>query len=324
MPLWGVDPDETLAHIRAMRADPPALARRGKRRQVFGSALEQFDELLLASRHVGPATSPITLFYSLSQAGRAIAAAHYPDRGWEAHGHGLGIKISSHALGEVVIEPSGQGDSDLFSIVSTAVGSPRLRAPTTLSAAWAAVPNLWLRPELGHGEAVAVLVERDSPSAEWSGRIWGPLAGDLPDGPDATHILRQRLRPYPGADDVQVLRVLPRGALRPEEPGVFVSWPATGGDRRDLADVAPPFIAGGAHFLRPGLGSSHDAVSPLMAWWLVLLTLSSVARYEPALWRKALEPDASPVAVPIERALALWRELGPAALLYALRGTSPS
>jgi hypothetical protein len=246
--LWGIDSDETLARIRAMRAAPPGLASGGKRRQVFSSAIEQFDELLVASRHVGPATSPSTLFYSFSQAGRAIAAAHVPDETWEAHVHGLSVKISSRVLGEVVIEPNVAGRSDLFAVVSSAVGSPLVTSPITLSAAWAAVPSLWSTPGLGREEVPAVLVEADAPSAEWTGRIWGLLAEDLPEGGEATAVLRQRLSRYPGADDVHVVRVVPRGTVRADEPGAFVSWPAAKGGNRALAEVAPPLIAGGAHF----------------------------------------------------------------------------
>ncbi len=301
-----------------MRARPPGLAVRGKRREVFGSALEQFDELLSASRHVGPAASPITLFYSLSQAGRAIGAAHVEGEAWQARGHGLGVKIRRQTLGEVVIEPNAPGRRDLFSIVSSAVGSVPLTSSTTLSAVWAAVPSLWVEPGLGRGEAVALRVEADAPSAEWTGRIWGHLADDLPDGAGATTILRERLAPYPGADDAEVIRVVPRGEMR-EDPGAFVSWPKPGGGNRSLTEVAPPLISGGASYLRPGLGVNRDAVSPLMAWWLVLFALSSIARYEPALWTSALDPDSSAVAVPIERALAHWCEIGPAALLFVLR-----
>lgn len=39
------DLDEELYRVRALRADPPGQATKGKRRKVFGAALHQFDEL---------------------------------------------------------------------------------------------------------------------------------------------------------------------------------------------------------------------------------------------------------------------------------------
>jgi hypothetical protein len=135
-------------------------------------------------------------------------------------------------------------------------------------------------------------------------------------------VLRERLAPYPGAEGVDVVRVVARGAVRRDEPGAFVSWSDLAGSTRALDDVAPPFIAGGGNYLRPGLGANKDPVSPLMAWWLVLFALSSIARYQPGQWADALDPDSSPMAVATERALALWRNIGPASVLFALRGGS--
>lgn len=47
---------------------------------------------------------------------------------------------------------------------------------------------------------------------------------------------------------------------------------------------------GGAN--RPGFVAS---------WWAILLALSSFARYEPALWTRAIDVDRSQLAVPIEQ-----------------------
>jgi YaaC-like Protein len=55
---------------------------------MISASLEQFEELLDAARSVGPATRPLPLYYALSQAGRAIAAARrvHP---WRLRFHGL-------------------------------------------------------------------------------------------------------------------------------------------------------------------------------------------------------------------------------------------
>jgi hypothetical protein len=40
-----------------------------------------------------------------------------------------------------------------------------------------------------------------------------------------------------------------------------------------------------------------------MLWWALLLGLSSLARYEPAAWTRALDLDQSELAVGLERVL---------------------
>src|SRR5687768_4940330 len=117
--------------IRALRSSPPGLASDEGRRNVFSAALQQSQELMQAARSVGHATSPILLFYGLSQAGRAIAAAFGKDR-WEIRGHGLAIVTDRReAIGDVAIEPR-PGRQDAFGVVADALGSESLTAPITL------------------------------------------------------------------------------------------------------------------------------------------------------------------------------------------------
>jgi len=81
--------DWSLLAIRATRAEPPGQAAKGARRELYGAALQQFDELIEASRNAGHASRPLPLFYALSQAGRAVVAAH-----------GSSGRVSSHGLAE--------------------------------------------------------------------------------------------------------------------------------------------------------------------------------------------------------------------------------
>src|SRR4051794_26337130 len=75
--------------VRATRAAPPgAAANDPDRRATYGAALAQFDELMSAARMSSPASRPLALFYALSQAGRAMAAAH-GDARWRLRMHGL-------------------------------------------------------------------------------------------------------------------------------------------------------------------------------------------------------------------------------------------
>jgi hypothetical protein len=63
----------------------------------------------------------------------------------------------------------------------------------------------------------------------------------------------------------------------------------------------------------------RDHLLPLALWWILLLGLSSVARYDPELWVGALDLN-EPTAVPIEVALDLALETIPGLVLDALVG----
>ena len=55
-----------------------------------------------------------------------------------------------------------------------------------------------------------------------------------------------------------------------------------------------------------------------MTWWAVLLALSSLARYEPGLWREALDVDGSASAVALQALLEEGQRRVPELLLEAL------
>jgi hypothetical protein len=59
--------------------------------------------MFMAAAAVGPATQPLLLFYGLSQAGRAIAAAARAATGdtWRLIGHGVKASHLDHQLTEV-------------------------------------------------------------------------------------------------------------------------------------------------------------------------------------------------------------------------------
>src|SRR6478736_2639692 len=60
--------------LRALRHSPPGAAQ-GVRGKVFVAALEQAQQQISAAASIGYESMPLNLFYGLSQAGRAIAAA---------------------------------------------------------------------------------------------------------------------------------------------------------------------------------------------------------------------------------------------------------
>jgi hypothetical protein len=107
MRFFGIDSELDRRHIQALRADPPGRASSGARRSVFGASLEQWDALLQASADVVPAASPILLFYALSQAGRAVSAAHVQGQPFRSRGHGLRIGDPTGDLGAALVQPEG-------------------------------------------------------------------------------------------------------------------------------------------------------------------------------------------------------------------------
>lgn len=91
-------PPQVWSRLRATRAAPRGLATATPlRRRTYAAAMEQFEDLLRAAEQVGPAARPLPLFYALSQAGRAVTAAH-ADEPWQLRGHGLQLKDEGLAL----------------------------------------------------------------------------------------------------------------------------------------------------------------------------------------------------------------------------------
>ena len=56
-----------------------------------------------------------------------------------------------------------------------------------------------------------------------------------------------------------------------------------------------------------------------MTWWAALLGLSSLARYEPGLWRAGLDPDSSKIAAMLEAVLDAGQSRVPELIAEALR-----
>src|SRR4029453_12305350 len=75
------------------------------------------------------------------------------------------------------------------------------------------------------------------------------------------------------------------------------------------------------HFVgivRPAIGGSPSP-SPLMLWWALLLGLSSLVRYYPAVWVRSIDLDESILASPLRQVLDVAMERVPVRVLEALR-----
>lgn len=301
------DPSYDMSRVRALRADPVGPASDSPtRRAVFGAALQQFEELLLAAREVGPAASPILLFYALNQAGRAVVAAHEgEDR--DVASHGLSTALEDHDdVTTARVQPSGIG---WHQAVAHALQVRPLGDHTTIAELWAGLPLVG-KPVDWADEYLPVLsleVEATSPVRALVRTDQGELLKDA-------RIVLENREAYGLTDDIRAVQDEHHHAgftlLRLE-------WaaPEQGGCRID--NVADPYFGGWK--LRPNLGEGRP-LGVVPNWWAFLLALSSLARYHPAAWTRALAVDRSPLAVPLERALQFAADLLPALVFEALGG----
>jgi hypothetical protein len=306
--LFGVDPAEDRFRIRALRATPPGrAARSGERRRVFTSALEQFDQLLDAAGAVGPASRPLPLYYAVSQATTAIAAALVQtDRPWRPGSHGLVVGEPDRKwLGQTQVRTQPATGKkkpcpdDSFSILCDVLRRPTFTRPTTLAGLWAATPGLD-EPGLGGGHVRALPLEFHigAPFADYAilrhQRVVASDAGMA----RVKEMLKQNFPAY--KQGLIVEEILP-------EPNtinvsrVHIRWVSPDGVPRDVRMVATEYLRG--FWLIPCINSRGETLPPLLLWWALLYALSDVARYHPAEWMGALDPNKAREAVPIERAL---------------------
>jgi hypothetical protein len=139
--------------LRGTRWSPPeAAAADPARRRTYVFALEQAEQMFRAAAGTGVATRPLLVFYGLSQAGRAIAAAASsagPD-GWELEGHGIQCASGTlrGPLPAIQVQAGKNGTRGSFVRLSELLGSPlwAKSEPLTLGTLWDSVPENRLSP----------------------------------------------------------------------------------------------------------------------------------------------------------------------------------
>ena len=134
--------------LRMSRWKPPGLAEHGPRATLYRAAMQQFEDLVVAAASTGPAASPLPLYYTLSQAGRAVLAVREPDDDKvfatkEHHGLSISHDDVSDDLLEVMVRPVRQ-EVGQFQRVANAISSPVLRgkAGVPLGALLASLPEI--------------------------------------------------------------------------------------------------------------------------------------------------------------------------------------
>lgn len=300
--------------IRASRSEPPGLAASDRtRRRTYGAALQQFDELLEAATTAGHASRPLPLFYALSQAGRAIAAAYAPSS-----------VIGQHGLSE---DRSARSTNPLLRRVK------RLRSPTdALTVVCGALncPDPFGSPVVSTvelGAAWAALPEQNQFLPGWN-RLWRPALRAFNDGVGyeagrdrkmEVHVTK--FAPHRRFDQTRYPSI-PSGATFERTPAarreIFmvpelrvgtISW-AQAVSTETPFDVTYNASNTTDRWLLPAAPGSNESFTPLTAWWVLLFGLSIFARYQPDLWVPTLNLDdrtgrALPLQLLLDRALEL-------------------
>jgi YaaC-like Protein len=304
---------------------PPGLAGSDHaRRATYAAALQQFDDLMEASRVVGPVSRPLPLYYAVHQAGKAIAAAWTADD-WRVGGHGLAQDRAEEyrAAWEADVlrfrvKPRGHG---AFGAVATALGTP-LTGSVEMGAVWSALPEV--SPPSEDGRWLAALpVTPAAHATNTSDALLGYVSirgQPAPPDPVSVNSLLARYPDAQGARGATFNQQL-QGNVTSWGLGVAVSWPA---DQPASGSLDPPlpltsYVAfrlplyqrTTERWLVPEVGDGSDRLSPVLLWWILLHGLSLLTRYEPAAWRAALDLDSSPIADPLTELLDQALEIVP-------------
>jgi hypothetical protein len=332
MLIWIAVPSDSLYGIRATRASPPGYARDDQeRRAVYGSALAQFDELITAATAVGPSSRPLPLFYALSQAGRAIAAAH-AEGVWRLRMHGLSAPELDRPPLDIEVKRTPAAATDGSSVdsvtgVAAATHGDVFTDAATIGALWSSLPELFnLLPASSDTGPYPLRLVPENPGPENlhlqtdPGHIYATVVGFSGTADELASYLTEH---YPTSGNPQLCQ--PQGLHVGQHTvcgyGFLFRWdadaPTIHGHVATLDRLAPsegprvPTEACGLMFppsdgfqsrwLRPSIGGV--ALSSMVSWWTLLFGLSMLARYEPAVWVAVLDYDSADLAAPLDALL---------------------
>ncbi|MFJ9521846.1 YaaC family protein [Kitasatospora sp. NPDC101801] len=323
------------ADLRATRHTPPGYAAKGGRSAVYIAGLEQAEQLFAAAAHAGYATRPLLAFYGLSQAGRALAATAPapPGLGWKLTSHGLKAPVLSGPLPDLPIVQIDK-DGGSFTRLSALLNSPPIPSdmakPLILGDLWELIPEAQTRPLRGT-RTIAPLLPLLPDDRNWSSAdrpTVGAFIAEVPDsvtglavpGRTLEDLFSPELEPVKVALD-SFMADYPHAANyssawhRGREQAAFgflqdrfkirLEWPVdeatAAACTAKIASVATGYD--GRLYLMPAVAGNDRPLHPLMVWWLVLYSLSMLARYEPAGWGEHIDVDRSAHAVALEHML---------------------
>lgn len=310
------------SRLRATRSRPPdGVAGNAKRRQTYAFALEQAEQMFRAAAEVGPATQPLLLFYGLSQAGRAIAAAasEITDDDWQLRGHGIRSvpESLSGPLPNVLIRVERVGSRGSFARLSELLESPLWDDVVTFGTLWDCVPENRLVPldDNATTRRTPLWVVEPDRFIQPHPLVSVPVAyfpSWVINSSERRASLSNYLAAFPEAQDYcsyyhsgTTTDAIPEFAWHPDGTGeLLMNWELPGGDggyseQIDFLRTKTRSYGGSLHFF-PAVDSSQRGIHPLMAWWAVLFVLSMLARYQPAEWMSHIDVNNSRHAVPLE------------------------
>jgi hypothetical protein len=326
-------------HIRALRYRPPGRAGSSQRRRIFGSALEQAEQLFTAADDLDYVSRPILLFYGLSQAGRAIAAASTSADGndYRLRGHGITTQnLDYHELHRITVIDDGIGS---FTQLAPLLRSGSLPSGTPLGQLWAVIPDLREFPLHTDSTEYSPVLRYSNLATQVQsihGRLsWSPSRLATATNEEVCDFLAS----YPslvGNDISSRAGVLSEPSADGSTVDLYRSW-SVPEDRDELEPLTPmegrwsettivenrltqPYRGDSERYVFPAIGGAAFPLHPLLAWWALLYTLSMPARYEPASWTSHLERDSSPNAIAIEAALDRALHSCPELIIHTIRG----
>jgi hypothetical protein len=319
-----IDRAQAWDRLRASRSERPGRATTGARAKTYGAALEQAQQMFRAAEGVGPQTRALLIFYGLSQAGRAIAAAAVDLKGtsWNLNGHGIQATGFDKAFAETELRTEAPGNSGSFVRLSELLDSPVWgKDPVIrLGDVWDSLPLTMPYP-LSPGVRTPPLHAGPSISAAPHPLLTVYVEG-FPNRvvePATRSVLDHFLKSYPGIAGYDSYVTARMGSdapdferLGPDVSALFMNWAmgdkgAPGPERRQRLHSMTRGYAG-RRFFFPALPGLRRDLHPLMAWWAVLYTLSMLTRYQPAQWDGYINIDAAQQAILIEKLLVLAME----------------
>lgn len=285
-----------------------------------------------AAEGVGTATRPLLVFYGLSQAGRAIAAAASAITtadGWRLEGHGIRTvsKTLSGPLPDVLVASDKGGSRGSFVRLSEILDSPLFADkvnPLALNALWDCLPENRVAPlrDTGTSRRTPLYVAHLSLNREPHPLASAPVAYFPPwvvSSPEGGQTLVDYLAAF--SDQVREFHSFVRVGHDPDAAPDFSSHHDGWGELR-MNWILPHQKSGtfaervkhlrsigrtydGDIYFFPAVGDAGQGrgLHPLMSWWAVLHTLSMLARYQPAEWAEQIDVDGSSYAAPVESLL---------------------
>jgi hypothetical protein len=302
-------------YLRASLASPPGLATiDGRRQRTYVACILQFEQLIQGARAISSHARPLPLYYAAMQCSRALVAAYgdSPD----ARGHGL-TQVDKRVPGDVMqFEIKRVDKPSLFRELCAITGSEEPSSRLLLAELFLSLPELVSLPNNLSGPP-AVYVERVPDPTEYEAI------------PDPFVHIRLETESLPDQDQLKQVYPTLQGwhhdpmersiTTRHQSALVFSSGaPIVYRDRHAaLEKVAPTYRYSTDRWLRPAVASLKTPLAPLATWYALLHGFSLLARYEPAAWVQALDPQSSHAAAidgALEEALEalpelLWKEI---------------